>query len=104
MGRLTGHVPRRKLIGTVLACTVVVSPAWWATGFGNGFIGLEDYQSDLLFSALAYHLLQDIASQAGDGDQGTGQPAPGPEGPPGRRDHRVNPVRWVRKVKRARPC
>jgi hypothetical protein len=55
-------------------------------GCGNPFLGLEDYQRDLLFNGILFFLLRD--NLTGDGNGGTdeppaGQPIPGPEGPQG---------------------
>ena len=46
-------------------------------GCGNGFLGLEDYQRDLLFGGLAAALL---AQQQADAGGGVGQPVPGADG------------------------
>lgn len=50
------------------------------------FLGLEDYQRDLLFGGLAVALLllnPDDGGGNGDGNGGAGQPIPGPQGPQG---------------------
>ncbi len=56
-------------------------------GCGNPFLGLEDYQRDLLFGGILTALLlgqqQQIDDIQQDVDNGAGQPIPGPEGPQG---------------------
>jgi len=65
---------------------IALSMAFLAQGIGcgNPFLGLQDYQRDLLFSSLVYILLQgNNQSGNGTGDPPAGQPIPGPEGPQG---------------------
>lgn len=50
------------------------------TGCGNEFLGLADYQRDLLLGGLIFALTGDAD---GGRDQPAGQPLPGPEGPMG---------------------
>ncbi len=74
----------RRAGAAVLSFTLLLQGA----GCGNPFLGLEDYQRDILFSGLLYFLLQgDSLNGGGDGSGGTdppaGQPIPGPEGPQG---------------------
>ncbi len=67
------------MIGLVLASGLVFN-----SGCGGDFLGLEDYQRDLLIGGLAVGLLLDQQADDG-GDAGTGQPLPSPEGPEGPR-------------------
>ncbi len=54
------------------------------TSCGSPFLGLQDYQRDLLFGGLATALLLNQgATVAGATDDAAGQPVPGPDGPAG---------------------
>ena len=71
-----------RRIGTYGAMAFLVAGLIFKPGCGNNdFLGLEDYQRDLLFGGLAYALL--LNAQGDGGDQPPGQPVPGPEGPEG---------------------
>ncbi len=54
-------------------------------GCGNPFLGLEDYQRDLLFNGLLFFILQNDNLNGNDntGEPPAGEPIPGPEGPQG---------------------
>ena len=65
------------LLGFVLAGALVAGPL----GCGGDFLGLEDYQRDLLVGGLAAGLL--LTQDDGGGDVPAGDPIPGAEGPEG---------------------
>ncbi len=72
---------------------LAVGMAVQAGGCGNPFLGLEDYQRDLIFGGLLYFAVHnrvedlenriDELEQAVDAEPPVGQPIPGPEGPQG---------------------
>lgn len=70
------------LLSLALSCAVALKSG---CSIGGDFLGLEDYQRDLLLGGLAAAvLLSDGTLGAGDNtDPGAGQPLPGPEGPEG---------------------
>jgi hypothetical protein len=55
------------------------------TGCGNPFLGLEDYQRDILFNGILFFLLQrdNDSDNGGTVEPPAGEPIPGPEGPQG---------------------
>jgi len=71
----------KKAAATGVLAVMLSSGLVLKTGCGNPFLGLEDYQRDLLtLGGLAALLL----GQPADGtDDGAGQPVPGPQGDPG---------------------
>ncbi len=79
------HSKLRRAGAAVLSLTLLLQGA----GCGNPFLGLEDYQRDILFNGLLFFLLQGQGlGGGGDGTGGTdeppaGEPVPGPEGPQG---------------------
>ena len=77
----------KRLIGTAVVGIVLVGGLVFKSGCGDpGFLGLEDYQRDLLIGGLAAAALlsQDQATGTTDGDgEAAPQPIPGPEGPEG---------------------
>jgi len=76
-------------LGIGLVSCLAVAALLIPTGCGGGFLGLEDYPRDLLFSGLAAAILANRPADAGNADVGVGQPLPGiegeqgPQGPPG---------------------
>ncbi len=78
---------KRKRIGTASVTIIALAAAvCLKSGCGSPFLGLEDYQRDLLFGGLATALLLNQgATVAGATDAAAGQPIPGPEGPEGER-------------------
>jgi|CXWL01.1.fsa_nt_gi hypothetical protein len=77
------HSILRRAGAAVLSLTLLLQGA----GCGNPFLGLEDYQRDILFNGLLFYLLQrdnqNDTGNDGSGDPPAGQPIPGPEGPQG---------------------
>ena len=74
-----------RRIGTCLVVALLVGGlVFFKAGCSsnNDFLGLEDYQRDLLFGGLALALLQQADGGNG-GEEPPGQPIPGPEGPEG---------------------
>lgn len=70
----------KRVATTMLAGMCLLQGA----GCGNPFLGLEDYQRDLLFNGILFFLLGGDLNGSGNGtDDGAGQPLPGPEGPEG---------------------
>ena len=77
----------KRMIGTAVVGVVLVSGLVFKSGCGDpGFLGLEDYQRDLLIGGLAAAALlnQDQGTGTADGDgEPAPQPIPGAEGPEG---------------------
>jgi hypothetical protein len=71
----------KRAATTVIAMTLLVQ----GSGCGNPFLGLEDYQRDILFNGILFFLLGgDLSGNGGNnGEDPAGQPIPGPEGPEG---------------------
>ena len=77
---------RRKAVSVVMAGLMICQPLGLFTGCNtNPFLGLEDYQRDLLFGALALSLLRDVRQieddvrELQDGDPQPGQTQSGAE-------------------------
>ncbi len=84
---------RYRLRFRIGAAALVGALTLQATGCGNPFLGLQDYQRDLLFHGLLYYVLQqrihrlqdqvnDLQDQVAH-EPPAGEPLPGPEGPQG---------------------
>ena len=69
----------RRAAAVLLSSSFMLSGA----GCGNPFLGLEDYQRDILFNGILFFLLQDSLTGGGTDEPPAGQPIPGPEGPQG---------------------
>lgn len=70
----------RRIGAAVLSLSFLLQGA----GCGNPFLGLEDYQRDLLFSGILFFLLRNnLDGNGGTDEPPAGQPIPGPEGPQG---------------------
>ena len=84
---------RYRLRMRIGAAALVGALTLQATGCGNPFLGLEDYQRDLLFNGLVYVVLQQrinrLQNQVNDlqdqvaNEPPAGEPLPGAEGPQG---------------------
>ncbi|UCE59038.1 MAG: hypothetical protein JSU63_16535 [Phycisphaerales bacterium] len=74
-----------KRIGkTCIGVCIITVLVFKAGCIGDDFLGLEDYQRDLLFGGLATALLLGQQGAAGDNvDPGAGTPVPGPQGDQG---------------------
>lgn len=80
----TKQTTLRRAGAVVFSLTLLLQGA----GCGNPFLGLEDYQRDILFNGLLFFLLQRDNLNGDGGTDGTvdppaGEPIPGPEGPQG---------------------
>ncbi len=73
-------VLRQPVVGMAMAAVVMVS---LPMGCGGGFLGLQDYQRDLLFNGLAVAVLLNGPDNATPADGAAGNPLPGAEGPQG---------------------
>ncbi len=71
---------RRSAMGVVCMFTLAISLCTFKAGCGGGFLGIEDYQRDLLFGGVAGALL---LNQPAPADAGAGAPVPGPTGEQG---------------------
>ena len=73
-----------RTIGTRVLCLALMGALAIPLGCGGDFLGLEDYQRDLLgLGGLAAAVLLNQPDDTGDGGEDAGQPIPGSEGPPG---------------------
>jgi len=76
----------KRTLGTRFgAAMLAVGLCIQGAGCGNPFLGLEDYQRDILFNGILFFLLQraDQNNDGGTGEPPAGEPIPGPEGPQG---------------------
>lgn len=75
-------IARHSMFKRAASAVITVGLLFQGAGCGNPFLGLEDYQRDLLFNGILYFLLRGDTTGNGTDDP-AGQPIPGPEGPQG---------------------